>query len=167
MHVAAAPDAAWEAVRTTDLLRSRTIRLLFALRGLGGALTRRAPLGPVTLDDLTRVGFVLLEERPPQEVVLGIAGRFWTPSGRIVRLDPDAFVRFEREGDAKAVWSFRVVPSGSGSRVLTETRVKVYGVRARRARRLFRLYWLVVKPFSALIRRRVLASIREAAERRG
>ena len=48
-----------------------------------------------------------------------------------------------------------------GTRLATETRVHAADSAARRR---FRLYWLVVGPFSALIRRRWLSAARRAAE---
>ena len=60
---------------------------------------------------------------------------------------------------AFGIWA---VPIGRGStRLATETRVHAADSAARRR---FRLYWLVVGPFSALIRRRWLAAARRAAE---
>ena len=55
------------------------------------------------------------------------------------------------------------VPMGPAlpTRLATETRVHAANPTARRR---FRLYWLVVGPFSALIRRRWLAAARRAAE---
>ena len=50
---------------------------------------------------------------------------------------------------------------GKGARLATETRVHELDSTARLR---FRLYWLVVGPFSALIRRRWLAAARRAAE---
>jgi hypothetical protein len=49
---------------------------------------------------------------------------------------------------------------GDGSVLSTETRVHASTPRARRA---FRLYWLIVGPFSALIRRRWLRAAARAA----
>ena len=51
--------------------------------------------------------------------------------------------------------SFEAEPRDAGSRLVTETRVADAGWR-------FRLYWLVVGPFSALIRRRWLLSTERA-----
>jgi hypothetical protein len=51
-------------------------------------------------------------------------------------------------------------PEGTGCLLTTETRVHATTARARR---LFRLYWLVVGPFSALVRRRWLRAIARAA----
>ena len=49
--------------------------------------------------------------------------------------------------------AFWAEPDGAGSNLHTETRVLAAD---RRARRLFRAYWLVIRPFSGLIRRRWL-----------
>ncbi|MDQ2915222.1 MAG: hypothetical protein M3T56_18515 [Chloroflexota bacterium] len=63
---------------------------------------------------------------------------------------------------AFGIWA---VPIGDGeTRLATETRVYARNAAARRR---FRLYWLVVGPFSALIRRRWLSAARRAAEARG
>ena len=60
---------------------------------------------------------------------------------------------------AFGIWA---VPIGRGAtRLATETRVHAADSAARRR---FRLYWLVVGPFSALIRRRWLAAARRTAE---
>lgn len=56
----------------------------------------------------------------------------------------------------KIAFDFRAEPRAGGSVLTTETRVHAL---TPRARRLFRLYWLVVGPFSALIRRRWLKAI--------
>jgi hypothetical protein len=53
-------------------------------------------------------------------------------------------------------FDLRAEPRPGGSLLTTETRVHAL---TPRARRLFRLYWLAVGPFSALIRRRWLKAI--------
>ena len=63
---------------------------------------------------------------------------------------PGVFVRRGRIEIALAFWA---EPAGSGSILHTETRVRAVDAAARRR---FRLYWLVVRPFSGLIRRRWL-----------
>ena len=57
---------------------------------------------------------------------------------------------------------FRAEPIPGGSRLSTETRVRAANERARRR---FRLYWLAIGPFSALIRRRWLAAVIASAKR--
>src|SRR6266566_7859667 len=61
---------------------------------------------------------------------------------------------------AFGIWAVPLGPAG-GTRLATETRVHATDSAARRR---FRLYWFVVGPFSALIRRRWLAAARRAAE---
>lgn len=67
----------------------------------------------------------------------------------------------ERPG-LKIAIDFRAEPIPGGSRLSTETRVQATNEQARRR---FRLYWLVIGPFSALIRRRWLAAAIAAAKR--
>src|SRR5215213_1917910 len=131
-RIRAPREAVWRTVRTLDFARSPIIAALFALRSLPGLLSRRPrkkALG-TTLDGLLRNGFVLMGERPGEELLLGVAGRFWRPTGDIVRL-------------------------------ATETRVRCTDPASRRS---FLRYWTVVGPFSGLIRREMLRSIRRAAE---
>jgi len=161
-HVRAPREAVWRAARTLDFARSPVVRALFALRSLPGLCSRgpRRALGG-TLDGLLRSGFVLLGERPGEELLLGLVGRFWRPDGGIVRLTADELRTFDRPGYAVATWNFTLAADHGGSRLATETRVRCTDAAARRS---FRRYWAVVGPFSGLIRREMLRSIRRAAE---
>src|SRR5271170_2021851 len=95
--------------------------------------------------------FLVLAAVPPREVVLGIAGRFWRPTGGIVRgISPTEFADFHREGYARGVWSFSLAPADGGTQLSTETRVQTFG---RSATLKFRAYWLFISPFSGLIRK--------------
>lgn len=67
----------------------------------------------------------------------------------------------ERSG-LKIAIDFRAQAIPGGSRLSTETRVKATSERARRR---FRVYWLAIGPFSALIRRRWLAAAMASAKR--
>jgi hypothetical protein len=155
-------ERAYAAARGVDLSRSRTVRGLFALRGIPLLLRGRRTQRSMRLDDLTRSGFVLLAEDPGTEVVLGIVGRFWTPRGGVLRVTPDEFQEFDRPGLAKAVWNFRVEPRGDERCVVaTETRVRCTDEASRRK---FVLYWAAIGAFSGLIRRRALATIKADAE---
>jgi hypothetical protein len=163
--VAAPAAIAYEAVRRVDLAKSRPIRALFAVRGLPLRLrARRNRPGSLGVDDLLRAGFVLLDEEPGVEIVLGAAGRFWTPSGGLRRMDASEFGEPAVPGEARAVWSFRVGPRrDGGSWVVTETRVRCPDERTRRR---FILYWGVIGPFSGWIRRSALRLIKSDAESR-
>ena len=165
VRVAAPPERAYEAVRRLDLRGSPVIRTLFALRSLPALLTpgRRAQRGlGSTMDALLANGFVLLAERAPHEVVLGLAGQFWKPSGGIARLAADEFMDCDLPGLALAAWNFTVLPTDEGALVATETRVRCTDDAAHRS---FARYWRVVRPFSGLVRTEALRTIRRAAER--
>ncbi len=161
IDVRAAAQRAYAAARSADLGSSPTLRALFAARGLLPWLRGRGRSRRLTIDSLVSFGFVLLEEDPGREIVLGLVGRFWRPSGGLIRVEPADFVAFDGPGYAKAVWNFRVDPSGDHSIVSTETRVRCTDAGARRA---FGRYWRLVGPFSGYIRGRMLAAIKREAE---
>jgi hypothetical protein len=141
---------AWE----LDLSRSGLVRVLFAARGLPSSALNRAGLG--------KLHFKVLRKEPGVGFVLGIVGRFWMPTGGLVDFDPERFVDLVIPGYAKAVWSFGLTPGDADTTCLeTVTRVQCLDGSARL---MFRLYWLIVGPFSGLIRAEVLRVLRVAAE---
>jgi hypothetical protein len=83
-----------------------------------------------------------------------------TPPFRELGRTQTEFVAGLSPGALRIAFDFRAEPSPGGSLLTTETRVHALTARARR---IFRLYWLVVGPFSALIRRRWLKAIADRA----
>lgn len=162
--VHAPADRAYEATRRVDLARSKIVRALFAARGIPLLVRGRRPAPrSMTLEDLVRAGFVWLGEDLDREVVLGVVGSFWKPTGGVRRVDPGEFAAFDEPGVAKAAWNFRVIPDGDErSFVITETRVRVPDEVSRRK---FLLYWAVVGSFSGLVHKQALALIKADAER--
>lgn len=163
VEVARPVETVYRAVRALDLTGSRLVRLLFFLRRL--PLILRRPASPrrrgLTLDALLGSGFILLGETPPHELAVGIAGRFWTATGDVQRLDVPAFRAFDRPGYAKAVWNFTLDGDARLTRLATETRVRCLDAPSR-AR--FTCYWRIVGPFSGLVRMQLLGSIKRQAE---
>ncbi|HYH82485.1 MAG TPA: hypothetical protein VEX86_22025 [Longimicrobium sp.] len=163
-RIRAPRDRVWEVVRRLDFGRPPVIRALMALRTLPALLTRegrekaRESAGG---GGVLRAGFVLLGERVGHELMLGVAGKFWRPSGNIARVDEDELRAFSRPGFAVAAWDFTLREDGDAVVLATETRVRCTDEASRRA---FLRYWRVVGPFSALIRVELLRSIRKAAE---
>ena len=160
--VAAPPEAVAAAVAAYRMEEggSLLVRGLFRLRGL------RAVRGSLR-SALTSRGFRVLAEQPGQEVVFGIAGRFWALrelSALVTVEDAEAFARYAEPGCAKAALSLRLEPLPGGTRLSTETRVKCTD---RRAYRRFALYWALIKPFSGWIRRDILRGIAERARATG
>jgi hypothetical protein len=103
-------------------------------------------------------GFVVLAEDAEREIVLGLIGRFWTRSPQIQSLPPEDFIGYNQPGLAKAVMNLAFLPGADGIvRLTTETRVHCLGEASRRS---FRRYWLLVGPFSGLIRKEWLRLIK-------
>jgi len=138
-----------------------TVRSLMRLRGYrleGGQIAT-----PGLAESSSRYGsFLQLAAIPEQEVLVGIAGRFWRPDGGIVHgLSPATFRDFQQDGYAKAVWNFLIAPANGSTCLSTETRVQTFG---RSATFKFRLYWAAVGPFSGLMRKAMLREVKRIAE---
>lgn len=138
-------------------------RLLFAIRYVPALLLRK-PVPPRELqrrvvDTVIASGFILLSDEP-DAMVLGVVGRFWQPTGSIVRLAaPEEYLAFGTEGYAKGAMDFTLRDLGNGRvHVRTETRVLPLGPRATRQ---FGTYWFFVHPGSALLRRTWLRAIQK------
>jgi len=157
--VRSSPEKTAAALRKASFADLPIVRGLMRLRGyrLGKAKPAASPA-----NEGRRFGSFLELVSNPQEVVLGIAGKFWRPDGGMVRdLTPDGFREFRRMGYAKAVWNFQVSPVNGNSQLSTETRVQTFG---RAATVKFRLYWVVVGPFSGLMRKAMLREVKRIAE---
>ena len=148
IHVEASPERALDAARRVSAAEMPSARLLMRLRGL-----RPARAGPLT-DAMVAAGFARVGED-----VLVLVGRPWSLRGGLRRVDD--FVAFDEPGYAKIAFDFTAARDGSGTRLATETRVLLTDVAARRR---FAAYWLVVRPFSGLVRRSWLAAAKRRAE---
>jgi hypothetical protein len=163
INVRSSPEAAIAAARE---IRGRDVPLLvalMALRGLPARLLRRRPVrveGPL-LEEFANQGFCLLGEAPDQ-FALGAVGRFWRADSGIRPVAPGAFADFAEPGYAKAAVALWATPEGDGESVLsTETRIQATDASARRR---FRLYWRLIHPGSAAIRRAWLRAVKRRAE---
>jgi hypothetical protein len=145
---------AFAAVRDTDISKSWIVAGLLLARGL----RPRA----MTLQTLGDSAFTVLGEEADAQIVLGRVGRFWEPSTPRRAVAAADFAAFDEPGWGKAAWDFRAQPRGGGVLLTTETRVRCTDASSRLK---FRAYWLLIRPFSGLIRRRALALIKRAAER--
>ena len=142
----------------------RSLSALLIVRALPRRVIGRRPAPrTLTLEDLTRAGFVVLVDRPAEELVLGLVGRFWRVTGDIRSVEADRFDRSPEPGFARTAWNFAIEKRGAESSVvITQTRVVCTDGESRRK---FLRYWKLVGPFSALIRRRLLELIKRHAER--
>jgi hypothetical protein len=115
------------------------------------------------LDVATRSGFIYLANDPPREIVLGTV--VVAPPGKRMDLTPESFKTPLPPGFALAAMNFVVSPEGpNASRLTTETRVFAtsYG-----ASRRFAVYWRMIYPGSAIIRRMWLRAVRRRANESG
>jgi hypothetical protein len=137
---------------------------LMAIRLIPEVLRGRRALRPddrPIVEQMERGGFVRLAATD-DEVVLGVVGRFWRPSGGRRRISAEGFGHFAEPGWAKAAVNFRAVPEGDHTLLSTETRILATDGAARRS---FGCYWRVIYPGSAAIRVAWLRAIRRRAER--
>ena len=153
------------ALWTTDLGASLIIKLLLGLRSLPEFILRRGPVPPrkraITLQTIVDSGFGILAKEP-EEIVLGVTGRFWRPTGNLLSFKREDFDHPVPPGLARGIWNFTVREDKPGRTILTtETRV-ICGDDV--SRRKFHIYWLFVRPFSGLIRRLMLRAVKKAAD---
>jgi hypothetical protein len=134
-----------------DLSKSKSIKILFTMRGLP---TNRMNLKGF-IDDM---GFTALEENFPHEFLIG----FWTRSKIVKISNYEDFINNSINPWIKTVWNFRFDEVEANKTIVsTETRILCV---APFSRYTFGLYWLVIKPFSGLIRKKMLKIIKDDSE---
>ena len=148
-------------VRKLDLGNAPLLRVIFWLRSIPGILTGHNPLGP-TLEVLERAGMTVLEEAPPQELLMGFVGKIWTATGSIQKLSPADFRSFSDPDFARVVWNFSLQPSQSGGTLLT-TETRVQSLSAQSRKKLAR-YAFFIRPISGMTRKSALRAIKRQAE---
>jgi hypothetical protein len=166
--VRAEVERAYAALRALDLMRSRLVRLLFAIRTLperfGGRAAPAAakPASRPFLELALDIGWKVLEEAPDRELVAGAITQPWNPVVEFRGLPGSEFVSFREPGFAKIAWNIAARPAGGGRTLLsTETRVATTDAASRRK---FKRYWLVFSPGIRLIRRAALGLVQRDLE---
>ena len=172
----------WEALMTVDLIdvgrRRPLVAVLGAFRQLPEIAVRlfhgeAPPRGPsqLRLRDMPTLpreqgGWLLLGERPHDEIALGLIGRFWLPVIAYAEATPQSFVSFNEPGYAKTIYSLSV-------RAIDERHTLLAGVMRTAttdedARRCFRRYWtLGIGSGAHVLVNGLLDVAREMAESRG
>jgi hypothetical protein len=177
--VAAEPSAVWRALLDADLLavgrRAPLAAILGALRMLPEVVSRivhgeRPPSAPeaMRLRDMAKLpvadgGWVLLAERPDEEIVLGLVGRFWRPVIEFAEVTAEGFTEFAEPGYAKTIYDLRIRSLGAGQTLLSG--LMRTATTDERARRWFRRYWTFgVGPGAHVLVSALLEMVREDAE---
>jgi len=145
----------WDALMEVDLIdvgrRRPLVGILGAIRILPDIVSHmlhgeppQRPPEHIRLRDITKLpmdtgGWVLLGERPHDEIALGLVGKFWRPVIEFAKVPADRFHEFAETGFAKTIYSLSV-------RSLDEHRTLLSGTMRTattdaHARRWFRRYW--------------------------
>lgn len=171
----------WDALMDVDLIEVGRRRPLVAALGalrmlpeivmhlLHGEAPPRAP-EQLRLRDMPTLphdqgGWILLGERPRDEIALGLVGKFWRPVIVYAKVAPEAFREFREPGYAKTIYSLSV-------RAIEDRRTLLSGVMRTattdgQARRWFRRYWtLGVGSGAHVLVNGVLEVTRDMAEAR-
>jgi hypothetical protein len=159
--IAAPAERVDRAMREISLFDIPVARALWALRSLGRG--GRGPARPFIEQMGREAGVLVVEDRPGEELVVGLAGQFWKVRGGYAPRFAGAadFDAYDRPDSCKAVMNFRLEPEGGATRLSTVTRVQVPDPAARRK---FARYWRLIRPFSGLIRILMLREIKKRAE---
>lgn len=143
------PETAYQALKQINFTDSLIVRLLLWLRGLSKKTKDNQKM------------FTLLSDKVSKEIVLGMIGKPWTPTGGRIPIFASEFQNFSQPGYAKMAWNFTFTPLNDGTLVSTITRIKCMDNKSRVK---FRIYWFFIKPFSGLLRRQMLKLIKKHTE---
>jgi len=165
VHVAASPEkilAAIHAVKAKEIFLFRTLTAIRRCGRDGPESILDAPEEKSILDVATQTSFVLLEEEPSRELVIGTVVAAPASARGSRRLTPEVFRKTLPPGFALAAMNFLVLPDAAGgSTISTETRI--YANSPSPLRR-FVIYWRIIHPGSDIIRRMWLRAIKQRAE---
>ena len=145
----------WDALMDVDLIdvgrRRPLVGILGAIRTLPGIVSHmlhgeqpHRPPEPLRLREMAQLpldqgGWVLLGERPRDEIALGLVGKFWRPVIEFAKVPADCFRNFAAPGFAKTIYSLSVRALGPHRTLLSGTmRTATTDSQARRS---FRQYW--------------------------
>jgi hypothetical protein len=125
---------------------------------------RQTPQQKEFVAEMKALGWGVLLKIPAQEIVFGAATQPWVTNPVFRAVRPEEFAAFQEPGYVKIVFTLCADPvSASESIARTETRAATTDPIARAK---FRRYWALVSPGVILIRRSLLQSVKNEAERR-
>ena len=128
---------------------SSLIKFLFKLRGM--------PKKVYSIEHLTTMGFIKLDEEPGKEILFGMVTdnpMFNTCQSNVSSKE---FIQKSDDTIIKAVINFTVQDKSNSHIISTETRVWC-GSKAIKSK--FKYYWFFIKPFSQLIRKTMLKQMK-------
>ncbi len=154
IRIRATAENVFRTLNEIDFCESTIIRWLVRLRGMSAE--------KMSLREVRKTIFEKLGESENREILLGLAGKFWTPMGNLQQIDASNFREFNEKGFAKATWNFLVDETEGETHLTTETRIKCTDAESRKS---FGFYWTFIQPFSGLIRMEMLKLVKRKAEK--
>jgi hypothetical protein len=165
IRVAAPPELTFQAACDADIYDSAIVRAIFKTRELLLGVEPDAAVRPRgLLAFTTSIGWVVLDEVPGREVVVGAVTQPWEANAVFRSVPPEQFAAFTEPDYVKIAWTLRADPIGErGSIFRTETRAVATDPAARAK---FRRYWSFLSPGIIAIRWLTLRPVKADAERR-
>jgi hypothetical protein len=171
IEIQSTADRVFEILNTIKPSEIPLFNTLFWIRSIPGRLLGLGNKyfvndGTPLVEQALSLGFVILGETPNQEIVFGTIGQWWKPTGAAFYrfLSLKEFREFHQPGYARVCGNFYVDTQtrSDGLLLLThETRVEATDSTAHAK---FKLYWRVIYPGVALLRRMLLESIKAKVE---
>ena len=161
--VRATPERVYRAIKAVTPDEILFFHTLMSIRQLGRPLPeyiRNLPEHLPLLDIATRTNFAMLADTG-QEIVVGTFVH-WPPGTGRPRNAEDFLTLRSRAGYALAIMNFTITRGDNGTSIVT-TETRVYATDAP-TRRGFGIYWRIIYPGSAFLRRMWLRAIRQRAE---
>ncbi|OGW24315.1 MAG: hypothetical protein A2X59_07925 [Nitrospirae bacterium GWC2_42_7] len=138
-------------IKKINFKKSKVLNLLFSVRGL--------PEKMQDINGFIESGFILLEERANEEIVMGFL--FGVTVREIKVVTPEAFREFKDTNYIKGVWNFRLRAENNRTILSTETRIFCP---SKTSKLFFSVYWFFISYFSGLTRMIILRLIKQEAE---
>ena len=164
LPVHASAERTFAALCNLDMLQSGVIRAIFTLRELVLGSRQHEERRSIGLVEQGKAwGWSVVATKSGQEIVFGAATQPWIANPSFRGLSAQNFRAFYEPGYVKIIWNLRVSAKGTQDSIaITETRALAAD---KTVRAMFRRYWALVAPGTALIRLIALYRAKKAAER--
>jgi hypothetical protein len=180
VQIKSSAEEAYKAMMETTMQELHAIvRLLFNLRSLPEKLAGRKEnsLSSVAfldnkslINQMLKTNFIKLDEQQPHEIVFGLIvpgsiGHVWDKSsGQVLHFtDATEYLTFNKPDFLHVIANFSIEDAPGAGFVIVRTESRSKGL-SEKARKNFRAYWFIIRPWSGLIRRLWLKAIKRRAE---
>lgn len=161
IFVKAKPEAAWNAARHFDASSIPWVQMLFDIRSVPdvvrgeGANHKDRRIGVDQVADSGK-GFMVVQETPCKEVVVGAVGQFWHLNIPFANVTPQEFRTFDERGWGKLAWAIACEPFEEGSTLTFELRTTATDEESWHE---LDTYYHIIGPGSQIIRHSMMAQL--------